>query len=210
TILIFCICTCIYLRIRKQRKKVEMDKINSTESLQFDFSTIRVATDNFSDVNKLGQGGFGTVYKGKFPNGQEIAVKRFSRSSKQGDQEFKNEILLVARLQHRNLVRLLGFCFEGLPSIEAIKQDSENDEGKMESSRNGENRSGEEFEIEMEAMEEEDRKLEEQREPRWRRTITRNDDHEGSEKMKAMVEMWRETSKVKEEKEANDENERGE
>ncbi|XP_035545533.1 putative receptor-like protein kinase At4g00960 isoform X4 [Juglans regia] len=113
-VLIFCICTCIYLRMRKQRKKVEMDEINSgAESLQFDFSTIRIATDNFSDVKKLGQGGFGTVYKGKFPNGQEIAVKRLSRSSEQGDQEFKNEILLVARLQQRNLVRLLGFCFEG-------------------------------------------------------------------------------------------------
>ncbi|KAF5472857.1 hypothetical protein F2P56_009529 [Juglans regia] len=113
-VLIVCICTCIYLRMRKQRKKVEMDEINSSaESLQFDFSTIRVATDNFSDVNKLGQGGFGTVYKGKFPNGQEIAVKRLSRSSEQGDQEFKNEILLVAKLRHRNLVRLLGFCFEG-------------------------------------------------------------------------------------------------
>ncbi|KAG7959343.1 hypothetical protein I3843_10G065100 [Carya illinoinensis] len=117
-VLIFWICTCIYLRMRKQRKKVEnklkiVDEINDTKSLQIDFNTIRVATNNFSDVNKLGQGGFGTVYKGKFPNGQEIAVKRLSRSSEQGNQEFKNEILLVAKLQHRNLVRLLGFCFEG-------------------------------------------------------------------------------------------------
>ncbi|KAG6691509.1 hypothetical protein I3842_10G066900 [Carya illinoinensis] len=112
-VLILCIYTSIYLRRRKQRKKVEMNEINSTESLQFDFSMIRVATDNFSDVNKLGQGGFGSVYKGKFSNGQEIAVKRLSRGSQQGDQEFKNEILLVAKLQHRNLVRLLGFCFEG-------------------------------------------------------------------------------------------------
>ncbi|XP_021895135.1 cysteine-rich receptor-like protein kinase 41 [Carica papaya] len=61
----------------------------------------------------LGHGGFGAVYKGILSSGQEIAVKRLSIDSEQGDQEFKNEVLLVARLQHRNLVRLLGFCLEG-------------------------------------------------------------------------------------------------
>ncbi|CAN4083853.1 unnamed protein product [Withania somnifera] len=89
------------------------DDISTTESLQYEFSTIRAATDNFSNANKLGQGGFGSVYKGKLPNGQEIAVKRLSADSGQGDLEFKNEVLLVARLQHRNLVRLLGFCLDG-------------------------------------------------------------------------------------------------
>ncbi|PON80496.1 Serine/threonine protein kinase [Parasponia andersonii] len=73
---------------------------------------IRVATDNFSEENKLGQGGFGPVYKGKFPGGQEIAIKRLSSGSGQGFQEFKNEVLLIAKLQHRNLVRLLGYCVE--------------------------------------------------------------------------------------------------
>ncbi|XP_042478336.1 cysteine-rich receptor-like protein kinase 8 isoform X4 [Macadamia integrifolia] len=87
------------------------------ESLQFDFSTVLTATDNFADVNKIGEGGFGEVFKGKFPNGQEIAVKRLSRYSRQGAEEFKNEVLLVAKLQHRNLVRLLGFCLEGEEKI---------------------------------------------------------------------------------------------
>ncbi|PHT56184.1 hypothetical protein CQW23_04670 [Capsicum baccatum] len=89
------------------------DDISDVESLQYDFSTIRAATDNFSNANKLGQGGFGPVYKGMLPNGQEVAVKRLSTDSGQGDLEFKNEVLLVARLQHRNLVRLLGFCLDG-------------------------------------------------------------------------------------------------
>ncbi|XP_038704292.1 G-type lectin S-receptor-like serine/threonine-protein kinase At4g03230 isoform X1 [Tripterygium wilfordii] len=75
--------------------------------------SILIATDNFSDANKLGQGGFGPVYKGSFPGGQEIAVKRLSSVSGQGLVEFKNEVVLIARLQHRNLVRLLGYSIGG-------------------------------------------------------------------------------------------------
>ncbi|KAK1557761.1 hypothetical protein Q3G72_031392 [Acer saccharum] len=90
-----------------------VDEIDSEESLRFNFSTIKAATNDFPDDNKLGQGGFGAVYKGRLPNGQDIAVKRLSTNSGQGDLEFKNEVLLVAKLQHRNLVRLLGFCLEG-------------------------------------------------------------------------------------------------
>ncbi|XVE89087.1 hypothetical protein DITRI_Ditri19aG0122100 [Diplodiscus trichospermus] len=79
----------------------------------FDFKTIAKATDNFSSDNKLGQGGFGAVYKGKLFNGKEIAVKRLSKYSGQGIEEFRNEIVLIAKLQHMNLVRILGCCIEG-------------------------------------------------------------------------------------------------
>uniref|UniRef100_A0A2N9H1C2 non-specific serine/threonine protein kinase n=1 Tax=Fagus sylvatica TaxID=28930 RepID=A0A2N9H1C2_FAGSY len=78
-----------------------------------DLSTIADATDNFAINNKLGEGGFGPVYKGILEDGQEIAVKRLSKSSRQGLNEFKNEVRLIAKLQHRNLVKLLGCCIQG-------------------------------------------------------------------------------------------------
>ncbi|KAF8030791.1 hypothetical protein BT93_D0087 [Corymbia citriodora subsp. variegata] len=71
------------------------------------------ATGNFGEANKLGRGGFGPVYKGRLPNGQEIAIKRLSRASGQGQQEFMNEMVVICKVQHRNLVRLLGCCAEG-------------------------------------------------------------------------------------------------
>ncbi|XP_042945397.1 cysteine-rich receptor-like protein kinase 26 [Carya illinoinensis] len=116
SVILLLITICIYMRVRRwpwvKPESEYVDEIGSVESLQFDFDTIKVATDNFSEENKLGQGGFGVVYKGRFPNGQAIAVKRLSTNSGQGDSEFKNEVLLVAKLQHRNLVRLQGFCLQ--------------------------------------------------------------------------------------------------
>ncbi|WJX21093.1 hypothetical protein P8452_10565 [Trifolium repens] len=80
--------------------------------LQFDLDTVRLATSNFSDANKLGQGGFGTVYKGMLSDGQYVAIKRLAINSNQGETEFKNEVLLTGKLQHRNLVKLIGFCLQ--------------------------------------------------------------------------------------------------
>ncbi|KAI3912733.1 hypothetical protein MKW92_039045 [Papaver armeniacum] len=76
----------------------------------FDLVSIETATNNFSHTNKIGEGGFSHVYKGKTSQGQEIAVKRLSKDSGQGSTEFKNEVILIAKLQHRNLVKLLG-CY---------------------------------------------------------------------------------------------------
>ncbi|KDO75659.1 hypothetical protein CISIN_1g0029692mg, partial [Citrus sinensis] len=94
------------------KRDYSADKTDDLELPLFDFETIVRATDNFTDYNKLGQGGFGIVYKGRLLEGQEIAVKRLSRNSGQGIEEFKNEVRLIAKLQHRNLVRLLGCCVE--------------------------------------------------------------------------------------------------
>nr|CAB3478523.1 unnamed protein product [Digitaria exilis] len=78
----------------------------------FDLEVILAATDDFALSNKIGEGGFGPVYMGKLEDGQEVAVKRLSRRSMQGVVEFKNEVKLIAKLQHRNLVRLLGCCID--------------------------------------------------------------------------------------------------
>ncbi|CAN0924193.1 G-type lectin S-receptor-like serine/threonine-protein kinase RKS1 [Linum grandiflorum] len=78
----------------------------------FSLNVIRAATNNFSSDNKLGRGGFGSVYKGKFPSGEEVAVKRSPRKSRQGLEQFKSEVFLISKLQHRNLVKLFGCCIE--------------------------------------------------------------------------------------------------
>ncbi|PRQ55811.1 putative protein kinase RLK-Pelle-DLSV family [Rosa chinensis] len=86
---------------------------NDTELPIFSLRSMLAATNNFSEANKLGEGGFGPVYKGILQENQEVAIKRLSKKSGQGHNEFKNELKLIAKLQHTNLVRLLGCCMEG-------------------------------------------------------------------------------------------------
>ncbi|KAG6502151.1 hypothetical protein ZIOFF_042040 [Zingiber officinale] len=108
---VYCLC-----RRKKEHGKYFDDDTEETDLdlPLFDLDTILEATQNFSPSNKLGQGGYGPVYKGKFKDdGQEIAVKRLSETSSQGANEFKNEVMVIAKLQHRNLVRLLGCCIQG-------------------------------------------------------------------------------------------------
>ncbi|XP_071682853.1 G-type lectin S-receptor-like serine/threonine-protein kinase B120 [Lolium perenne] len=126
------ILTCIALvgickyRASKQRKNEIQKRVmpeylsssNGTggESIELpfvSFEDIAAATDNFSDLKQIGKGGFGKVYKGMLDGLNNVAIKRLSIDSEQGIKEFKNEVDLIARLQHRNLVRLLGCCIHG-------------------------------------------------------------------------------------------------
>ncbi|TKY66625.1 G-type lectin S-receptor serine/threonine-protein kinase [Spatholobus suberectus] len=107
----------IFICRRRNTRGIDHVKQKNLESNQddlnlplFDLASLAHATDDFSSDRKLGEGGFGPVYKGTLPDGQEIAVKRLSRRSGQGLKEFKNEVILCAKLQHRNLVKVLGCC----------------------------------------------------------------------------------------------------
>ncbi|XP_043694867.1 putative G-type lectin S-receptor-like serine/threonine-protein kinase At1g61610 [Telopea speciosissima] len=99
-----------------ENPEIQFSHVNHGEDQElqlFDFDSVKMATNNFSVWNRIGEGGFGIVYKGDLSSGQAIAVKRLSRTSGQGMTEFKNEIILISKLQHRNLVKLVGVCIEG-------------------------------------------------------------------------------------------------
>ncbi|PON97757.1 Cysteine rich receptor like kinase [Trema orientale] len=111
----------VYSSVKKTIHKEDKDRpsfeaaeeIGNVECLQFNFSTIRVATNNFSEENKFAQGASGYVYyRGKLCDGLNILVKCFNAKNSSRD-FFKNELLFSAKLQHRNLVRHLGFCSKG-------------------------------------------------------------------------------------------------
>ncbi|XP_037482210.1 cysteine-rich receptor-like protein kinase 6 [Triticum dicoccoides] len=112
------VCFCVRRRRRQQELPSHSTDSGNWESVpninlpMLDLSALEVATENFSEGNKLGEGGFGAVYKGSLADGQEIAVKRLSQGSAQGIAELKTELVLVAKLQHKNLVRLIGVCLE--------------------------------------------------------------------------------------------------
>ncbi|KAJ1261727.1 hypothetical protein BS78_09G053300 [Paspalum vaginatum] len=109
---------CFWIRRRRsagrpfQSYSSSSDDIQGADMLLLDLSTLRVATDDFAESKMLGRGGFGMVYKGVLPDGQEIAVKRLCQGSRQGIGELKSELVLVAKLHHKNLVRLIGVCLQ--------------------------------------------------------------------------------------------------
>ncbi|KAK1370525.1 putative leucine-rich repeat receptor-like protein kinase [Heracleum sosnowskyi] len=78
----------------------------------FSYEDLRKCTNNFSEVNAIGSGGYGKVYRGTLPSGMLVAIKRAEQGSMQGGNEFNTEIELLSRVHHRNVVSLIGFCFD--------------------------------------------------------------------------------------------------
>ncbi|PPD81874.1 hypothetical protein GOBAR_DD21202 [Gossypium barbadense] len=104
----------LFLRCRMLKHKGENSIGVKLQQLPlFNFEELATATNNFNHAKMLGQGGFGPVYRGTLDDGKEIAVKRLSKASGQGLEEFMNEVVVISKLQYRNLVRLLGCCVEG-------------------------------------------------------------------------------------------------
>ncbi|KAI7744313.1 hypothetical protein M8C21_032729 [Ambrosia artemisiifolia] len=100
-----------YLR-RKNTTELELNGLELNTS-SFTLRQIKNATNNFDVANKIGEGGFGSVYKGVLPDGTLIAVKQLSSKSRQGNREFLNELGMISALQHPHLVKLHGCCIEG-------------------------------------------------------------------------------------------------
>ncbi|KAL0450449.1 UNVERIFIED_CONTAM: Receptor-like protein kinase FERONIA [Sesamum latifolium] len=102
-----------FWRVKPSKKEeIVWKSVSEIKLPKFDLERIAAATNQFSSSNKIGQGGFGSVYKAMLPTGQIVAVKMFSFST-HGLDEFKHEILLGSNLQHRNIVKLLGYCIHG-------------------------------------------------------------------------------------------------
>ncbi|KAH9304174.1 hypothetical protein KI387_008578 [Taxus chinensis] len=115
------VCVCWSWYFRKGKSSREANEKNDTEldewfaqgPRKFSYADLRAATKNFSEDKKLGQGGFGGVYRGILPvTTESVAVKRISQASKQGRKEYVSEVTIISKLRHRNLVQLLGWCHQ--------------------------------------------------------------------------------------------------
>ncbi|KAG6788149.1 hypothetical protein POTOM_004203 [Populus tomentosa] len=103
----------LYIRLKKDSEDEEVLLGMGPRPNTFSYSQLRTATEDFNPSNKLGEGGYGPVYKGMLSDGREVAVKKLSVASSQGTNQFVTEIATISAVQHRNLVKLYGCCIEG-------------------------------------------------------------------------------------------------
>ncbi|KAJ7547596.1 hypothetical protein O6H91_08G093800 [Diphasiastrum complanatum] len=96
-----------------EQNKVLMQKLNSGETALFSYRELEISTDYFSETRLLGGGGFSSVYKGILRDGQIVAVKKLNQWNKQGMHQFHNEVTILSKVRHPNLVQLHGSCVEG-------------------------------------------------------------------------------------------------
>ncbi|XP_058188480.1 leucine-rich repeat receptor protein kinase HPCA1-like isoform X2 [Rhododendron vialii] len=118
-----------FYAFRQKRRAEKADRVNNPfaswdpnttsggvpllkEARCFSYDELKKYTNNFAEANRIGSGGYGKVYRGTLPNGQLVAIKRAQRGSLQGGLEFKTEIELLSRVHHKNVVGLMGFCFD--------------------------------------------------------------------------------------------------
>ncbi|KAK8618649.1 hypothetical protein V6N13_132635 [Hibiscus sabdariffa] len=102
-----------YTKRKREEEKEEVLPGICTRPDTFSFSELKAITEDFSPSKKLGEGGFGAVYKGTFSDGRVVAVKQLSLASKQGKSQFIAEVATISAVRHRNLVKLHGYCIEG-------------------------------------------------------------------------------------------------
>ncbi|KAL5212536.1 hypothetical protein ABZP36_023383 [Zizania latifolia] len=98
---------------RRQSSQHNDDLSGGTNITKYTYRELVRVTENFNLSNKIGEGGFGSVYKGKLRNGKLVAVKVLSSESRQGVKEFLNELMAISNISHENLVNLYGYCVEG-------------------------------------------------------------------------------------------------
>ncbi|KAG9149993.1 hypothetical protein Leryth_010058, partial [Lithospermum erythrorhizon] len=106
-------CFTACLRGKASRSELDQHISEIRDSKLFSYKELKIATDDFSPANKIGEGGFGSVFKGKLRNGTVVAIKVLSAGSSQGVREFLTEITVISGIEHENLVKLYGCCAEG-------------------------------------------------------------------------------------------------
>ncbi|XP_028800639.1 cysteine-rich receptor-like protein kinase 3 [Neltuma alba] len=107
-----------WTRRPRRNKRVPRGDMTGASKLKglatYNYNDLVYATKNFSEEYKLGEGGFGVVYKGTMKNGKVVAIKKLTlQQSRKMEEDFESEVMLISNVHHRNLVRLLGYCSEG-------------------------------------------------------------------------------------------------